>query len=264
MLKKAFWHWASSIYDQTFRLNYGRDIIVDWVREFVKASLPVNKELNILDIGLGEGTDLANVKRKISNKISAFGVECYPPNIETANKNGIKVYPINIETDVIPAENNYFDVVIANQIIEHSKEIFWIFSEISRVLKKQGLLIVGVPNLASLHNRILFLGGLQPTCLELLGSHVRGITAPAFKRFVEAGGYFKIKGIKGSNFYPFPPIISRILSRLLPTFSVSLFFEIERTAKEGKFIEVLNSKFYETPYFKGDNYGRSDERKKSQ
>jgi len=45
---------------------------------------------------------------------------------------------VNIENESIPVSEGYFDIVIVNQIVEHMKEIFWIFGEISRVLKKGG------------------------------------------------------------------------------------------------------------------------------
>jgi hypothetical protein len=45
--------------------------------------------------------------------------------------------------------------------------------------------------------------------------------------------------------------MSKVLSKFFPTLSVGLFILRERTAKDGKFIEVLESRFYETPYFKG-------------
>lgn len=203
---------------------------------------------------MGGGTDLLNIKSSVTgnSKIELFGIECYEPNVKQAKGRRIEVFPTNIEKDSIPVDDDYFDVVIANQIIEHTKEIFWIFSEISRALKKGGILIVGVPNLASLHDRILlFLGG-RPTSIETLGPHVRGFTAPSFKRFIEADGYFKVLRISGCNFYPFPPPVSKFLSKLFPTLSVSLFFLIKRQNKQGNFIHVLDTRFYETPYFRGN------------
>jgi hypothetical protein len=118
-------------------------------------------------------------------------------------------------------------------------------------LKPQGFVLTGVPNLASLHNRVALLFGMQPTSIQVLGPHVRGFTAPGFTEFVETDGYFINKAVKGSNFYPFPPSISRFLSRLLPLMSVGLFFKTQRTSKPGVFIEVLKSRFFETPFFTG-------------
>jgi SAM-dependent methyltransferase len=147
--------------------------------------------------------------------------------------------------------DDYFDIIIINQVLEHTKELFFICSEISRVLKKQGILIIGVPNLAAFHNRILLLFGYQPVCIRLMGPHVRGFTASNLNDFISTGNYFIVKEIKGSNFYPIPPKISKILSKFFPQLSTSIFLLIERTSKEGLFIEVLKDNF-ETNYYSGD------------
>ena len=233
-------------------LNYGRDIVLTWsVESARRLSLDT---ITILDIGVGKGVDLLNVKSALAaipKQVELLGVECYEPNVQLARTNGITVFSVNIEYEAIPLQAGSIDLLIANQIVEHTKELFWIFSEISRVLKPGGQAIVGVPNLASLHNRIMLLLGEQPSSIELLGPHVRGFTRPAFTRFITCEDFFEVKEVKGSNFYPFPPTASKVLSKAMPTLSVGLFFLIERSHKKGCFIEILDSRFYETPYFRG-------------
>jgi SAM-dependent methyltransferase len=232
-------------------LSYGREIIAQWSGAYVRG---LNREpVNVLDIGCGRyGTDLRNVRDAGGGRqVRLFGVEHHIPNVEQVRGHGINAFALDIEREPLPAEDAFFDIVIANQIVEHIKEVFWVFAEISRVLKPGGLLIVGVPNLASLHNRLLLLAGEQPSTIETLGPHVRGFTAPALRRFVEADGYFKIIQVKGSNFYPFPPPFSTVFSRLLPTLSVGLFAAVRRQEKRGTFIQVLDTRYYETAYFRG-------------
>lgn len=233
-------------------LNYGREIIAGWTKEF---SLACNDRevLNILDLGCGHGDDLANIKKELGErKIRFFGIESYEPSQEDARRRGIEVANIDLERSVYPYPDDSMDVIIANQIIEHTKEIFWIFSECSRILRPEGVMIVGVPNLASLHNRMLLLSGDQPSSIELLGPHVRGITLPGFRRFIEADNIFKIESVKGSNFYPFPPLFSRYLSRLFPRFSVSLFVLIRKIHPTRQFREILVTRFYQTNFFTGN------------
>jgi SAM-dependent methyltransferase len=238
----------------TEELNYGRDVLAQYALEIASGKT----QLSILDIGLGSGKDLVNIRQKCQEvypdlKLNLYGFECYPSNVETAQKQGIKVFTGNVETQRFPFENQFFDVIVANQILEHTKELFWIFSEISRILKPDAFVLTGVPNLASLHNRVALLFGLQPTAIELLGPHVRGFTAPSFIQFVETDGFFVNRAVKGSNFYPFRPVISRLLSRLFPLMSVGLFFKTQRTSKPGLFIEVLKTRFFETAYFAGES-----------
>jgi len=230
-------------------LNFGRDTVVSWAGNNLK-----NKSgtARVLDIGVGSGTDIMNIKNILPDKNpELFGIECYKPSAEAARLKGITVFEINIEREKIPAPDSYYDVIVCNQIIEHTKEIFWIFSEIHRVLKNEGIAIIGVPNMAAMHNRFALLFGQQPTCIEILGPHVRGFTRPAFERFVTCDDYYRILDFTGSNIYPFPPAISKPLSRLFPTYSVGIFFLLQKTDKEGRFIDILKTHFFETPYYAG-------------
>jgi SAM-dependent methyltransferase len=246
----------------TEELNYGREIISAWGAEYIQARIEAKQaSVRAFDIGCGEGQDLINVRTAAEKvhkttdvtELELYGIEHYPPNVESCTLANIKTYPVDIEREEYPAEDNFFDVVIANQVLEHTKEIFWIFAEVTRILKPGGRFIIGVPNLASLHNRILLLLGQQPTAQISLSAHVRTFTRPDFQRFVETGGYFRTLEIKGSNFYPFAPSISRPLSQMFPSMAWGLSMLLERTDQQGSFLDCLYGKenFLETPYFGG-------------
>jgi hypothetical protein len=97
-----------------------------------------------------------------------------------------------------------------NQVLEHTKDIFFIFSEVSRVLKPNGIFLVGVPNLAAWHDRLMLAVGRQPSGMKVLGPHVRGFTPHGLRKFAECDGYFALEGFQGSAFYPFPAGISKV------------------------------------------------------
>jgi len=234
-------------------LNYGRDIIASWVAEKT-AAVPATVPMNVLDLGCSNGDDLLNVQRCLAEfhrNGKLFGIESYAPSVAVATERGIAVSCVDLERSRYPYADGTFDFIIANQIVEHTKEIFWMFSECSRILKHNGYLIVGVPNLASLHNRILLMLGDQPSSIELLGPHLRGVTKNGFVRFIEADGIFSVEEVRGANFYPFPIRINRILSHLFPTVSVSIFFLVRKVHPTKRFIDVLRTRFYETNYFNG-------------
>jgi SAM-dependent methyltransferase len=237
----------------TEELNYGRDVLAQYVLEAAAGKA----KLRILDIGLGPGRDLVNIREKCKAaypklELELHGFEYYPPYVAAATANNIQVSKGDVERDRYPFVDGFFDIVIANQIVEHTKEVFWIYSEISRVLKPGAFVLTGVPNLASFHNRVALLFGLQPTSIEVLGPHVRGFTAPSFIKFIETDGYFINRAVKGSNFYPFRPAISGPLSRIFPRMSTGIFFKTERTEKHGLFIDVLKSRFFETSFYAGE------------
>jgi SAM-dependent methyltransferase len=250
---KTLYGYLKSLKSGTNDESNGRHIIPD---EAIRASRKMARP-RILDVGAGRGADLAEIAlalKQTGRTPELFAVESFPISIEALDRLGVKVESIDIEYTALPFDEKFFDVVICNQVLEHTKEIFWVISEIARVMKRGGTLILGVPNLASLHNRLALLAGYQPPAIAVFGPHVRGFTIPDLRDFLQSGGILKVKKVMGGNFYPFPPKVSRPLTRLLPSFAVSSFYIAERVG-DGSFLGVLETEraslLADTPYFRG-------------
>jgi len=149
------------------QLNYGRSIILNYAKKIECQS--------VLDLGAGQGIDLDIFKNQ-HPLIKSYVVENWGSNIEILEKNSHVVCGTDIEKERLPFDDNSIDCIILNQILEHTKDIFWIIHECTRVLMHSVSLIIGVPNLAALHNRVLLLLGKQPTCIQTNSAHVRGYT----------------------------------------------------------------------------------------
>ena len=231
-----------------FELNYGRDIIRDF------AIYAQNCE-RVLDIGAGSGADL-QIIRKIHPKADLYAIECDSTSVSALNLLGVQVASLNLEREELPFSPNSFDLIVANQVFEHVKEIFWIMHNISVTLDEGGLLAIGVPNLASLHNRILLSLGYQPTCVDSYSAHVRGYTRHDLLRLFEScwpGGY-SVQLYRGSNFYPFPPAIAKALARAIPNMAWGTFLLLRKEkAYANEFISVPRSRCFETNFFWGDS-----------
>lgn len=228
------------------KLNYGRHHI----KNFLKKS----GELGIvLDLGAGKGDDLL-IAKKINQDCQMMAVESFPEYIELLNQKSIKVFNLNIEKDKLPFPDKSIDVVICNQILEHCKEVWWILHEISRVLKVNGKVIIGVPNLASLHNRILLGIGKQPTVIKNNSAHVRGYTkSDLIKLFNTHQNGYKLKAFGGSNFYPFPPLIAKPLASVFPTFAWGIFLMFEKVKEyNNEFLEFPVKEKLETNFYLGE------------
>lgn len=227
-----------------FEDNYGRDLIFSFLK---------NKDFEkVLDIGAGHGDDLNNIM-KLNSKASFFAIECYKKYADELESKKIKTFNINIEKDVFPFENCSIDIIICNQVLEHTKDIFWILHECTRVLKKGGVLIIGVPNLAAWHNRLFLFLGKTPPCIELEGNHVRGFTYKNFVNFLNNSfnGYKLIK-YRGAGFYPFSGVAAKFLSRIIPTFSWGMFVMLEkRIDYHGEFLDEAKKRL-ETNFFKNN------------
>ncbi len=231
-------------------LSYGRPILAGWAAEQVRG-LPQGTVPRVLDLGCGQGADLELLAQTVDRKCELLGLEGYAPYREICASKGIETFAINVERDPLPFPDASLDVVLMNQVLEHTKDIFFIFSEVSRVLKPDGAFLLGVPNLAAWHERLLLLLGRQPSGMKVLGPHVRGFTPEGFRKFAECDGYFRLDGFRGSAFYPFPAGLSRVLARLFPGLATAVFFRLRRTDKAGLFVEVLRSRRFETDYYTG-------------
>lgn len=231
--------------------RYGRKII----SKFAKEEINNNLETTILDIAAGEGADLKLINQNVSKQqiLKLYGNEAYQPNVVKLKEIGIKVTNVDIEKSRLPFDNNSVDIIIANQILEHCKELFWIFTEMHRILKTNGVIIIGVPNLASIHCRLMLLFGLQPPCIETLGPHLRGFTIKDFKYFIEYGNFFKVEKYRGSGHYSFIPGTSKLFSKLFPKSSLTLLLKVRKIDKDGVFLDCLNEGHFETNYYTGDN-----------
>jgi ubiquinone/menaquinone biosynthesis C-methylase UbiE len=228
--------------------TYGRHIL-----NKISASINIS---HCLDLGFGNGDDLRTIKKHNPNAILT-GIDCLH---NTQTFEDINTVLLNIEKDPLPLNNESTDFIIANQIIEHVKEIYWINHEIFRTLKVGGHAFIGVPNVLSLHNRILGLIGYHPTCAKLISAHIRVFSKKdTFLFYNEIGNSFcKIKKFYGSQFYPFPKVIARFLANILPSHAVSNFYLIEKTAPyNNEFLDYRLKTPVQTNFYLGETMGRS-------
>jgi SAM-dependent methyltransferase len=204
------------------RETYGPNVIERFVRSIGEVG-------SVVDIGAGSGRDLSIVKEIHPNAktIAIEGGRRYANDLEGKVD---QVFVLNVEKEMLPFPNESIDLIVANQVLEHTKEIFWIFHEVSRSLKIGGHFLFGVPNVASLHNRLLLLFGVQPTQHKLCSAHVRPFSKNDTRKFIDAcfpGGY-SLEAFGGAQFYPFPPSLARPLANMFPTAAFSIFFLLRK------------------------------------
>ena len=214
-------------------LNWGREIVRETSRD-----LNLSGQSIVVDVGAGLGYDLSIIHSEYP-LVTCHAIDYLEDRRTYFEHRGMVYHSINIEHESFPFSTSSVDLIIINQVLEHCKELFWIFHEVSRVLRIGGHVLIGVPNLASLHNRILLLFGMQPTCIQVGSAHIRGFTHAGLCSFVVGTApqvYVQTKFV-GGNFYPFPRAIARFLSHYLPNLSVSIFVVFRKTGNySGEFL----------------------------
>lgn len=108
------------------------DVTIGQIRKFSK-----NGD-KILDIGVGLGRLLSNIEN-----VEKYGVDISISYLEEARKHGINVCLAKIEE--LPYQDNFFDIVTTTDVLEHVLDLYVCVTQIMRVLKPGGILVIRVP-----------------------------------------------------------------------------------------------------------------------
>ena len=86
---------------RNFDLNYGREIIFQWIDDYTKKFDKNNKKFKILDIGCGWGNDLTALF-EISKNIELYGIEIEDEKIAACQPKNIMIFKLNCEKIEFP------------------------------------------------------------------------------------------------------------------------------------------------------------------
>jgi 2-polyprenyl-3-methyl-5-hydroxy-6-metoxy-1,4-benzoquinol methylase len=164
---------AAELYSDNPLDNKGRPVTPQLVRDIgsnphyvdiVKIVLEESAGNKILDVGIAYGLYDVALKRILN--VDIYGID-HPVNLKSYCRypveKGIPVAACDVQVQSLPYPDDFFDTVIASEIVEHllmSPLVF--FSKLHRVLKPSGKLIITTPNFASLLNIIQLMRGNNP------------------------------------------------------------------------------------------------------
>ena len=166
-------------------------LVLDEARE--KPPKPVSKQ-RLLDIGTGNG-EIAGYLSKFYDVVSVDVVD------QRTFHEGYEY--VQLDRDELPFPDKSFDLVVSNHVIEHVRNQDLHLSEISRVLKNDGLVYLATPNRLwprEVHNKVYFLHYLPSrtfnALLKRMGRHhedVHLLTWQALSR--KAASFFTVSTV---------------------------------------------------------------------
>lgn len=198
--------------------------IARWIKE-------EGEQKVILDLGCANGL----VTRQFTKNNKVYGLDSAENFVQMARKNGLKAQHANLE-EKFPFSDKKFDLIVANEIIEHIYNTDFFLSECNRVLKDKGKIILSVPNLRNPFSPwlLLFLNRPPVYSARYRSPHVRDFTYPIIKRALKNNGFQIIKKT-GSNFY-LPYLwrlansrLSSLFGTIFPTWSKEIIIKAEKT-----------------------------------
>jgi ubiquinone/menaquinone biosynthesis C-methylase UbiE len=111
----------------------------------------LQKTKNLLEIGFGAGRNLQLFKNK---RINLYGVDISEKMIKETEKNfkgeNINLKHLNAE-DGLPYKDSFFDLILCIRVLKYMKKWPFVIKEISRSLRKEGIAVLEIPNLFSIH-----------------------------------------------------------------------------------------------------------------
>jgi SAM-dependent methyltransferase len=200
-------------------------------------SLETNPRAVVLDVGCDDGAWTNDVRRRIGVPAHrVHGLELVDERAELARRRGFHVWTGDIE-EPWPFEDDFFDVVHSNQVIEHVVRLDHFVTEIRRVLAPGGVAVVCTENLASWHNVGALALGYQPFSLTNVSNvrpignrfalhagenpeyeswqHVHVLTMSGLLDIFSAHG-FTVADSWGTGYYPAPRLLASPLASIDP------------------------------------------------
>ncbi len=185
----------------------------------------------LLDLGCDDGVWTQRLGESLGVR-EFHGVEIVDEQATRAEGKGVRVYRLDLNRplDAVPA--GYFDVVHANQVIEHVTSVDTFVSEVHRLLRPGGCAVVSTENGSSWHNIFAAIMGWQIFSLTNVSELRAGLGNPcAIQRggtpytgswthktifnyrglaeIFEAHGFRDIV-IAGAGYFPLPAMLGRL------------------------------------------------------
>jgi SAM-dependent methyltransferase len=218
-------------------------------RRAILSALPAGHGGELLDLGTHRGDFTLRVAKRVGAERVA-GIELIERHALVARQRGIDVTVGDID-EGLPFVTESFDVVHANQVLEHVRRTDVFMREIRRVLRPDGFACISTNNLSSWHNVVSLGLGLQPMPIHvsdeiIVGNplnpehrwghrdagrtHLRLFTARALSELSSFHG-LKLESMKTVGYYPLPPLFARLAARVDPlhgAFLIAIFRPVER------------------------------------
>ncbi|MFA4826910.1 MAG: methyltransferase domain-containing protein [Candidatus Shapirobacteria bacterium] len=108
-------------------------------------NLELNGDEKILEIGCGRGFYVNNLA-KFYSEAKIWGIDLNENYLKIADKKNNNLKLLKADATKLPFENNFFDRIIASEILEHIPNDQKALEEMYRVLKPGGTAVITVPN----------------------------------------------------------------------------------------------------------------------
>jgi SAM-dependent methyltransferase len=177
---------------------------VNWKVALTRSREGIQRASSILDVGCGGGAILRAIARP---GVRLVGVDVSVGAAGAVQEAGFEGVAVDLEQGKLPFASGSFDAVLCYDVFEHLFSPELLLAEIHRVMSRDGLAFLCVPNSLNGFNRLMFLAGKHVDIMdtshrerELFSNHIRLFSKGLFDNFLTMGQFEIVE----RHFY-FPP-----------------------------------------------------------
>lgn len=123
----------------------------------------------ILDVGCGDAQLYIYLKKYNPNSYTYYAIDI---DFKHPNKfKGAHLKALDVSKDKLPYPDEFFDYIICSHIIEHLENPWHAMRELTRVMKKGGLMLFALPNNYSIYARIKYVLFMNLPAYTLTNNH---------------------------------------------------------------------------------------------
>jgi ubiquinone/menaquinone biosynthesis C-methylase UbiE len=184
--------------------NEHRHFQLKWPK--LRKYIPKDEGAFILDFGCGDG-EIIKEMIKINPKAKYLGLDVSDTALERASASlpGVEFHKIE-DGSTFPLTDNSVDFIFASEVIEHVYDTEKVFSEIARVLRRGGQILITTPYHGFVKNLfivfIAFDKHFDPT-----GPHIRFFSKRSLYRLLKKAGLKPVAHGYFGRSYPIPHCI---------------------------------------------------------
>lgn len=125
--------------NKDYLLNKSDDIVLDFLENYKM----MTSDTKVLEVGCSNGYRLDKIHKIYNSK--CYGIEASSCAVEFGKENFSNINIVQGGADKLPYEDESFDLVIINFVLHwiDRKNLMKVISELDRVIKNKGLLLIG-------------------------------------------------------------------------------------------------------------------------
>jgi len=182
----------------SFDIKTKPEIYFNVVRKEMLPFVPTEARV-ALEIGCGDG----NFAELLLSRgvLEVWGIEYEKEQADIAQKRMTKVLVGDVAEQLTRLPDNYFDVIICNDVLEHLIDPYTVISKLRHKLKKEGVMISSIPNIRYFRNLFdyFFNKNWDYTDSGIMDkTHFRFFTYRSIRKMFESNGYEVVK-MEGIN-----------------------------------------------------------------